>query len=165
MAGTRALTAAEVALAKEAFGSTVDYGRVRISCGAGLNPVAMAAFAKGNPAITLRSTLYFRRGYALDFGAAGADCNAFMHEMAHVWQFQRLGATRFLLLYAKELMRVRGKPDAMYAYRPGETKFVGAMLEAQAQMIADYAEPRPAKRAPQCALLERSLAGSGLYGL
>ena len=165
VAGTRALTAAEVALAREAFGGGIDYRRVTIVDGAAANLAARIAFKKGNPAITLGSTVHFKHGLAADFAAPGGDRNGFMHEMTHVWQFQRLGVTRFLLLYAKELMQVRGRANAMYAYRPGETKFVAAMLEAQAQMVGDYAEARAAGWAPKAALLERSLAGSGLYGL
>ena len=165
VAGTRALTAAEVALAKEAFGSTVDYGRVRISDGAAANLAAHIAFKRGNPAITLGSTIHFERGFAADFATTGADRNAFMHEMTHVWQFQRLGMTRFLLRYARDLARAGAKPSRMYAYRAGATRFADAMLEAQAQMVGDYAEALGAQRLPQLALLARSLAGSGLYGL
>ena len=165
MATRRGLTAAEIALAKEAFASTVDYRRVRVSDGADCNPVALTAFAKGNPAITLRSTLYFRRGYAPDFGAAGADCNAFIHEMAHVWQFQRLGVVPFLLRYAREFAAAGGKAGRMYDYPARRAAFAAETLEAQAQMAGHYAAALRAQDARTLADLAARLAGSGLYGL
>ena len=165
MARKRGLTSGEIALARKAFGDRIDYGRVTIVAGAAANLAAHVAFRRGNPAITLGSTIHFERGFAADFASTGADRNAFMHEMTHVWQFQRLGVVRFILRYGKELLRVGGRPARMYAYRAGETRFATAMLEAQAQMVGDYAEALGAQRVEPTALLARSLAESGLYGL
>ena len=165
LATKRALTPGEIDLTRTAFGDRVDYGRVTIVDGPAINFAAHFAFRRGNPAITLGSTIFFKHGAAADFAAQSADRNGFMHEMTHVWQFQRLGMTRFLLRYARELGRARGRPNLMYAYRPGETKFAGAMLEAQAQMVGDYAEALAGQPSQRLALLARSLAGSGIYGL
>ena len=166
MARKRALTFGEIALAREAFGDRVDFRRVIIVDGPAINLAASIAFRRGNPAITVGSTIFFKHGVAADFAAAtGTGRNAFMHEMTHVWQFQKLGMARFLLRYARELARAGGRPNRMYGYRPGGTKFDGAMLEAQAQMVGDYAEALTAQPSQRVALLARSLAGSGIYGL
>ena len=165
MSGARPLTGGEIGLARQAFGGGIDYPRVRFRAGPGRSLAARIAFAKGNPAITLGSTVYFKRGFVDDFAASGANPNSFMHELTHVWQYQRLGVARFLVRYGAELVRVGGRPAAMYLYKPGETRFGEAMLEAQAQMVGDYSEARWKGREREAALLARNLAGSGIYGL
>lgn len=165
MGKQRKLTAGEISLARAAFGKKVDYGKVRLTEGPGNNVAAKIAFAKGNPAITIGSTVYFKRDFCDDFAAAGRNRKSFMHEMTHVWQYQKLGMAKFLLRYGEEFIEVGGKPSDMYKYKKGETKFGEAMLEAQANMIGDYSEavwkPDEARRVE----LARNLAGSGLYGL
>ena len=161
----RGLTSAEIALARRAFAGAIDYGRVRLVEGPAASLPARLAFAKGNPAITIGSTVYFAKPFSADFAAPGGNAESFMHEMTHVWQYQRLGFARFLLRYAREFAAVGAKASRMYAYQPGATKFVGAMLEAQAQMVGDYSEALVTGREPKKALLARNLAGSGVYGL
>jgi hypothetical protein len=63
-----------------------------------------------------------------------------MHEMAHVWQYRTLGMPAFFARYGAEFIQVGGKPNDMYKYVRGKTKFDEAMLEAQAEMIGDYSE-------------------------
>jgi hypothetical protein len=161
----RSLTQTEVELVRAAFAERIDYRRVRLSDGPGINLAARIAFAKGNPAITLGSTIYFKRDFCADFCAPRANRKSFMHEMAHVWQYQRLGISRFLLRYGKEVAQVGGRPARMYRYTPGETRFADAMLEAQAEMVGDYSEALWAGQEPRKAALARNLAGSGVYGL
>ena len=165
MARQRGLTSAEIEMARKAFAGQITYGRVKISDGPGNNFAAQIAFAKGNPAITLGSTIYFKRDYCPDFCATGKDRKSFMHEMAHVWQYQRFGRADFLLRYGQEFLAVGGKPNDMYVYRRGVTKFSEAMLEAQASMIADYSEALWTGNADQKARLAKNLEGSGVYGL
>ena len=165
MVRKRRLTTGEIVLAQEAFGASIDYARVRLGDGGARNPIAHIAFANGNPAITLGSTIYFARNYCDDFTASGKDRKGFMHEMAHVWQFQRLGMWRFLLRYAREFAAAGAKAPLMYAYRPGDTRFGAATLEAQAEMVGDYAEALWTQSTERLARLARSLAGSTLYGL
>jgi hypothetical protein len=160
MGKQRGLAAGEIALAREAFGSKIDYGKVKLSDGPGNQPLAHAAFAKGNPAITVGSTVYFKVHYCADFSAAGADKSSFMHEMAHVWQYQKLGLLAFFVRYGAEFARVGGNPNDMYLYKKGTDAFGQAMLEAQAQMVGDYAVASAADKAE----LRKNLAGSGLYG-
>ena len=165
MGKQRKLTAGEIALARAAFGNKIDYGRVKLSDGPGLQPLAHAAFAKGNPAITVGSTVYFKQDYCPDFCAAGKDRKGFIHEMTHVWQYQTLGMPAFFARYGVEFARAGGKPDDMYNYKPGTDRFARAMLEAQAEMVADYGEAVWNADAGRTALIARNLAGGGLYGL
>ena len=162
---TRRLTANEIALARAAYGDGIDYARVILRDGPGLHPFAHIAFAFGNPAIAIGSTIYFGRDFCTDCSAAGRDRTNFIHEMAHVWQYRALGMVHFFLRYLIEFARAKGRPATLYAYRPGVTPFGLATLEAQAEMASHYGEALWTGDGARQALLARNLAGSGLYGL
>lgn len=164
MGKQRKLTAGEIALARTVFADQIDYSRVRLSDGPGFQPLAHAAFAKGNPAITVGAVVYFKLGYCPDFSAPGEDRKSFIHEMTHVWQYRRLGLPAFFARYGAEFARVGGKPGDMYKYKETD-RFGEAMLEAQAKMVEHYGAAVWAGNATQTAKLARNLAGSGLYGL
>ncbi|HYE28871.1 MAG TPA: hypothetical protein VEA61_11665 [Allosphingosinicella sp.] len=165
MGKQRKLTPGEIALARTAFGDRIQYAKVKLSDGPGNNVFAHIAFGKGNPAITIGSTVYFKLDYCPDFSAPGRNGATFMHEMAHVWQYRTLGVPAFAARYGAEFLKVKGKPNAMYQYTEGESKFAEAMLEAQAQMVGDYYEAKAQGNASRTARLARNLAGSGLYEL
>jgi len=165
MGKQRKLTAGEIALARAAFGDKIDYSKVKLSDGPGNSPSAHIAFAKGNPAITIGSTVYFKTHYCPDFSARGQNRKSFIHEMTHVWQYRALGMPAFFARYFQEVARVGGKPDDMYKYVKGTDAFGKAMLEAQASMIGDYSEALWGGNETQKALLAKNMAGSGLYGL
>jgi len=165
MGKQRRLTAGETVLIRAAFGDRIDPRRVKLSDGPGNNPFAHIAFAKGNPAITIGSTAYFKSRYCADFSADGQDRKTFIHEMAHIWQYRALGMPTFAARYGAEFVKVRGKPNDMYRYTPGTTPFADAMLEAQAEMIGDYSQALWDGNPTRRALLAKNMAGSGLYGL
>ena len=165
MATQRTLTTGEIALVKAAFGARIDPRRVKLSDGPGSQPLAHLAFTKGNPAITVGSTVYFKTDYCPDFSAAGRNRKSFIHEMTHVWQYRDLGMTMFFLRYGADLLNVGGNPDDMYVYTPGQTRFDEAMIEQQAEMVGDYSEARWQRNADREALLRINIAGSGIYGL
>jgi hypothetical protein len=162
----RALTTHEIALLTDEFPPIMPYDRVRLRQGHGGNPAAMAAFRNGNTAITLRRTVYFRTDYSDDFAEAGVAAQSlFHHEMAHVWQYAKLGVARFLASYARDLVACRFRPSAMYLYDEGETPFARARLEAQAQMVGDYCRARLVGEVARQTRLARNLRGSGFFGL
>ena len=166
MGQQRKLTAGEIALARAAFGDKIDYSKVRLSDGPGNHPFAHAAFAKGNPAITIGSTVYFKQEYCPDFAATTIrGKKSFIHEMTHVWQYRTLGMPAFFARYGVEFLEVGGKPNDMYKYEAGKTRFGEAMLEAQANMVGDYSEAVWAPNETRKAQLAKNMAGSGLYGL
>ena len=165
MGKQRKLTAGEIALAEAAFGKEIDYDRVKLTDGPGNNFAAHIAFARGNPAITLGATVYFKFDFCDDFSQPGRDRKSYMHEMTHVWQYRKFGMAVFLLRYGDELRIAGGKANDMYKYEAGKTRFNEAMLEAQANMVGDYSEVLWAPNASRKALLAKNMAGSGLYGL
>jgi hypothetical protein len=164
MGKQRTLTAGEIALARKAFGDKIDYARVKLSDGPGNHPFAHMAFAKGNPAITIGNTVYFKQDFCPDFSAPGQNGRSFMHEMTHVWQYKTLGMAAFYVRYVAEVAQAKGKPNDMYKYTD-DTKFNEAMLEAQAQMVGDYHRAKSQGNAAATARLAKNLAGSGFYGL
>lgn len=165
MGEQRTLTAGEIALARAAFGGRIEYDGVTMSDGPGSQPLAHLAFAKGNPAITVGSTVYFKADYCPDFSAPGQNRRSFIHEMTHVWQYGDLGLAVFFLRYGGDLLKVGGNPDDMYPYTHGETRFADAMIEQQAEMVADYSVAVWSRNGPNIALFARNMGGSGLYGL
>jgi hypothetical protein len=162
--GLRHLTADEVALARPIFGERIDYGRVRISEGYGLNHIAAVALGQpGNDAITMRRTIYFSRHLAADFSEAPIEGQALLaHEMTHIMQWAELGIARFIARYLRELAAAGGVQKRMYDYEPGQP-FARAGIEAQAQMVQDYFIRRALRK--RLDLHAASLAGTGLFGL
>jgi hypothetical protein len=165
MSEQRTLAAGEIALARAAFGDRIEYDGVTLSDGPGSQPLAHLAFAKGNPAITVGPTVYFKTDYCPDFSADGRNRRSFIHEMTHVWQYADLSMPVFFLRYGADLLNVGGNPDAMYVYTHGETRFADAMIEQQAEMVGDYSVAVWNRDAQDIALFARNMGGSGLYGL
>ncbi|MFN3388628.1 MAG: hypothetical protein ACK40O_06810 [Allosphingosinicella sp.] len=165
----RPLTEGELALLGLHFPKgALPLDRVRFCDGPGRHPAAAHAFRRGNTAITLGRTIYYGPGrHSADFSVEkdAARQGLFMHEMTHVWQWHRLGVLRFLLRYARDFIACRGDARAMYRYQAGVDRFADAMLEAQAQMVGDYAAALVRGDAQAQARIGRSLAGSGFYGL
>jgi hypothetical protein len=152
----RPLTEGERALVAATFGA-LDLERVRLCAGDGGNPFAEVALGMEDvAAITLIRTIFFKDKPADDFSKAENKA-LFLHEMTHIWQHQKLGVPRFYLRYLWEFVSRGFSRRALYVYRPGATAFADATLEAQAQMVQNYEE------GVDKALLNRNLAGSGLY--
>ncbi|MEA3017700.1 MAG: hypothetical protein QOI38_2422 [Sphingomonadales bacterium] len=86
----------------------------------------------------------------------------FLHQMVHIWQYERLGRIRFLIRYAREFVRCRLKAAAMFRYEERQA-FAEAYLEAQAKMVEHYFVARATGRTRSD--LQVSLAGTGFYGL
>ncbi|PWF40543.1 Rhs element Vgr protein [Massilia glaciei] len=108
------------------FRDAIDYGRVRI------HARRYMPLQPTNCAMTPNGNLYFHASCFLDDYAQASVSNQhwFIHEMAHVWQFQlgyavRLrGAVRIGLSYAYDLA-------------PGKT-LADYNMEAQGDVLADY---------------------------
>ena len=162
--GIRPLTPGEVALLRPVFGERIDYARVRLEEGYGLNHIAAVALSSpAVDAITLRRTIYFGRHLVPDFAEGPLNGQGLLaHEMTHAWQWSELGIPRFIARYLRDLAAAGWVQKRMYDYAPG-APFAAAGLEAQAQRVQDYflrrAQGKPAEH------LEASLAGSGLFGL
>lgn len=123
----RPLTSGEIALAGRVFGSAIDYQRVRVH-----NTCFIPLLQRKDVCITPNGELYFHASrYRADFSAASErEQHWFMHEMAHVWQYQLgypvlwRGAIRLGLRYDYELSP--------------ELRLCDFNMEAQAEVLADY---------------------------
>ena len=142
----RPLTAGEIELLRPCFGMRIDYGSVRLSDGHRRHPIAAIALRMPNTdAITLGKTIYFGGHYHADFSLAPDNAKLLLfHEMAHVWQWASLGPVGFLARYLREFVSAGFNAGRMYKYpkageRGGPQHFWKARLEAQADMIRDYA--------------------------
>ncbi|CAI2066806.1 Uncharacterised protein [Serratia ficaria] len=124
----RALTPGEVNLARSVFGSSVFYGKVFVHCDSYL------PFGLQNPltAMSPNGELYFRKAlYRSDYAneTLPSAQHLFIHEMAHVWQYQRgmWVRTRGLLSWT-----------VSYQYRLDKPLLSRYGMEQQASIIADY---------------------------
>ncbi|HEV7660271.1 MAG TPA: DUF4157 domain-containing protein [Allosphingosinicella sp.] len=160
----RPLTEEERRLVAVTFGP-LDLERVRLCAGDGGNPFAEIALGiQGVGAVTLIRTIFFKDKLPDDF-SEGGDKGLFLHEMTHVWQYQKLGVLHFALRYLWELVTRGFNRRALYDYQPGNTRFADATLEAQAQMAQNYHDARAGGDNRALAEIGRNLAGSGLHGL
>ena len=106
--------------------------------GPGTSFAAHIAFMRGNPAITLGSTIYFKQWLHRRF-LPGPRRTRELHPRDD----PRLAICRarpgpFFARYPRKLAKVGGNPDKLYQYKAGEDLFTKATLEAQAQMVEDY---------------------------
>jgi len=135
-AGARPLTPAEAARAARVFGAAIDLAPVRITRG---------RLASRGAARTLGNTIHLREG---DFAGAGPDLtpaglHLLVHELTHVWQFQRGGAGYFpASMLAQGLAWLRtGDRRGAYEWRPREAAgvpFERWNPEQQARAVEDY---------------------------
>ncbi|MBD8656750.1 Rhs element Vgr protein [Oxalobacteraceae sp. CFBP 13730] len=152
----RPLTKDEIALAWLLFRDAIDYKRVRI------HARRYIPFQPRNCCMTPNGSMYFHRSCFLeDYShASPAGQHWFIHELAHVWQFQ--------LGYA---VRLRGavRVGLSYGYdlAPGK-KLSDYNMEAQGDLLADYfaikhlnssAPMRQHRYAGSLLLYEKVLAG------
>lgn len=164
----RRVTAGEAALVRQAYGSRVDPGEVRIVDGAGWSAIAAVAFLHGNPAITVGNTIYMRHDhYRPDLTTRTDDVNTLIHEFMHVIQYKELGFVHFGARYLTELKASGGDPNKLYDYKHRHLDFARETLEGQAAIVGDYAGDRVSpKLADQQAgaRLQPRLHGTGIYG-
>ncbi|MGL6071139.1 type IV secretion protein Rhs [Craterilacuibacter sp.] len=128
------MSAGEVALCRRVFADAIDYGRVRVHARGYLPWLRHIAMAPNG-------SLYFpgRGGlYVDDFSLASPRLQLlFVHEMAHVWQYQR----GYRLRLAGVCLLAQGGygwRDA-YAYQPLEGRaFRSFNFEQQAELLSHY---------------------------
>ena len=123
----RLLTSGEVRLATELYGYSIQYNRVWVHHGSYL-PFGMQ---ENNTALTPNGEIWFEsRVYSDDFSLVPVEYqHMFMHEMMHVWQYQR-GMN----------VRMRGLVSWAVDYKYDLTKcnLRDYAMEKQASIVADY---------------------------
>jgi hypothetical protein len=132
---------AETAMLARIFGDSIDYGRVRIARGAGANLVALGAFQRKAPAITLGRTIHYRDDfYRDDFTVRVDDAILLAHETTHIWQYQtRLGEILGPASVALDTLR-HGNAAYEVADLTAETPFNSLGYEQQAEAVLEYAK-------------------------
>lgn len=125
--GLRLLSSGEIYLAVELYGYNIHYSRVWVHHGSYL-PFGMQ---ENNTAMTPNGEIWFEsRVYRDDYSVASIDYqHLFMHEMMHVWQYQR-GMN----------VRMRGLVSwaANYRYDLDRNNLNDYSMEQQASIVADY---------------------------
>jgi RHS repeat-associated protein len=132
--GLRSPTAGEIAMLTPIFNNTVDFSKVDIESGAGMDPRAWGPIATSN-AVTLGNTIHFpSSGYQSDFSAADLSGQAWLaHEMTHIYQYQNEPAYSWVKA-AKE-----GTRSDTYLYGLKDHGcFSDYRYEQQAAIVADY---------------------------
>lgn len=121
------MTTGEFYLASELYGHSIHYHQVWIHHGSYL-PFGMQ---ENNTAMTPNGEIWFETlVYRDDYSLASVDYqHLFMHEMMHVWQYQR-GMN----------VKIRGLVSwaANYRYSLDRNKLADYSMEQQASIVADY---------------------------
>lgn len=125
--GLRLLTPGEIRLATELYGRSIRYNRVWVHHGSYL-PLGMQ---ENNTAMTPSGEIWFETNvYRDDHSKTLPDAqHLFMHEMMHIWQYQRgmNVKTRGLFSWAVN-----------YKYNFNKKMLSGYPMEQQASIVADY---------------------------
>lgn len=132
--GLRPLTAGEVAMLTPIFNNTVNFSKIDVESGAGMDPRAWAPIANGD-AVTLGDTIHFpSSGYQSDFSSASLSDQAWLaHEVTHVYQYQNDPN------YSWTKAAQEGLRSDTYKYNFSEHGcFKDYRYEQQAAMVADY---------------------------
>lgn len=125
--GLLLLTSGEIRLATELYCHNIQYNRVWVHHGSYL-PFGLQ---ENNTAMTPNGEIWFETNvYRDDYSMASVDYqHLFMHEMMHVWQYQR-GMN----------VRIRGLVSwaANYKYSLDKKKLSDYSMEQQASIASDY---------------------------
>lgn len=134
----RPLTEGEINLAKRVFKSQIDYEQVKIHQGAYLR----FGLQKAQIAMAPNGHIYFpKTSYLPDFSKGTLSQQAwFIHEMTHVWQYQRGVSVILHGLWLALLGGYLGKKRAYFYYLPKnlDKKLVDFNIEQQACIMADF---------------------------
>ncbi|AIO35999.1 hypothetical protein DM39_4031 [Burkholderia cenocepacia] len=129
----RPLTAKEIEFSKAIFKDSIDYAKVRVH----KRSYFWFNLQSRRTAVTPNGHMYFREEDFMEdfFGpqAAPADRAWFMHEMTHVWQYQRGYSVRRRGL----TVTIRGDRAYQYTIAPGSV-FRDYNMEQQGNLVADY---------------------------
>jgi len=132
--GLRPLTDGEMALLLPIFNDKVDYGKIDIRSGVGLDIRTWGPIATNN-AVTLGNTIRFpSSGYQEDFSQANTSSQAWLvHEVGHIYQYQNYPEYSWIKAAAE------GLRSDTYKYSLIEGKTFGSYrYEQQAEILADY---------------------------
>ena len=156
MSTTRPLTVGEIKMAQSVFGDSIDYSQVKVHSGRLMGPLHKENFAK-----TTLSHIFMHNLYQDDFSKSPYLQDLFIHEMAHVWQYQQ----RTFAPTAIDLRNSIHYTPKAYEYDLSDKKdLLEFGTEQQASIIAAYfvlkQQNNPADR--QKAILHKKVLGNFL---
>lgn len=127
----RSLTTGEISMAQSVFGDSINYDHVRVRSGR-----LFGYFHKNDFAKTTLSQIFMHNLYEEDFSKAPAHLQSlFIHEMAHVWQYQQK-AFNVTMPYIQNVFHYTPKA---YEYNLSDKKdLLSYGIEQQASIIEDY---------------------------
>jgi len=128
----RYLTAGEICYSRMIFKDAISYSRVKVY---NREWRVLLGLQKNDTVMTPNGNIYYPEGmFREDFSIGGPgdeDLRLFMHEMAHVWQYQRG--------YFVKWNGIRSFNKSRYSYNLSEGKRLSDYnMEAQADLLADY---------------------------
>lgn len=136
---SRQLTPGEIELARSVFGESIDYSKVRV-----FNRAWMGFFGNSGDMVTPNGNIYVAgdNARAADFSKQDQSGKTmFIHEMAHVWQFQHGRAVRWNAV--KGWISSGFNYQSTYSYKLEDVKdFTKLNIEQQAHMVEDYFSAR-----------------------
>lgn len=153
----RSLTAAEIAVLRKIYGDKIDYSKVRIVSGDDMT-LWGKSLTRGTYGVTWGNTIYFPNdGNKKSLYSQDSDTDWLVHEMAHVYQYQKDGWGYFPMAMWEQLTQGTGAYE--YHIEPGK-EFGKYGIEHQATIIQDYY--RGALSGSSTREVERMLRAEGL---
>jgi hypothetical protein len=133
MAIARYLTAGEIELARQVYGNSIAYEAVKIHDG------PRVWFQAKNSGMTPRGEIYMRDCYSADYSKGDVNQRGFfIHEMAHVWQFQNK-IVHPVAAAAGLQLKHKFKYGSAYAFELEKDKDLTSYgMEQQAAIIQEY---------------------------
>lgn len=129
----RQLTQGEITLAKRVFKDSLDYKKIRIHRG------KYIFFQPDNSGMTPNGEIYVHGIYRSNYAASQLELQGFfIHEMAHVWQYQ-LDVLNPVAAAIWESLKHGFQYDDTYIYKLAKGKdLLDYAIEQQASIIEDY---------------------------
>ena len=129
----RILTIGEINLAKKVFKSSIDYVKVKV------HDEKYIFFQPSNSGMTPNGEIYVDGVYYADYSATGGSLQGFfIHEMAHVWQYQNNILDPISAAIGEAIRHGFNYGDA-YKYTLDASKdLLAYKIEQQAAIIEDY---------------------------
>lgn len=121
----RPMTANEIRAARTIFGASIDYTRVKV------HNIKAYFFQPSGTAITPNGEVYFpKEDYLADFGTRAHNMAWLIHELVHVWQWQRN-----MWVKSRRLLNGKYEYGDLSKYR---LNFTDYLIEQQASIVEDY---------------------------
>lgn len=134
--GIRLPTSGEKQMVQSIFKDGIDFEKVRVSCGKYPFGIESLPVPSDDVAVAPDNTIHFSKKHCLADFSKGAEGHQawFIHEMAHVWQYQLNYPTmEYGIKWA-----IRGTISNVYGYSLSKNDFSEYNMEQQGDILRDY---------------------------